>query len=169
MCLSSTCNCRNSYRVYCIAAACPITGSVTLRSIYVGSRGDCRHYRQADDEYGAAEGIAGTIARPMMNMGCIVTPCAVALLSHLLHVYTHDKSSISPDIHQDFGTDIDTNKQKKERKNKGEKAKLRTEVWREILRLLTAVLTPLPDSSLGRLVIMALEALWLRERVPAPA
>ena len=44
----------------------------------------------------------------MMDTGYIVTPCAVALLSYLLYVYTQGKSSISPDIHQDFGTDIDT-------------------------------------------------------------
>jgi len=59
-------------------------------------------------------------------------------------------------------------KKQKERKNKEKKAKLKTEVWREILRFFTAVLTPLPEGSPGRLVVMAIEALWLRERVPVP-
>jgi len=44
----------------------------------------------------------------MMDTGYIVTSCAVALLSHLLHVYTQGKPSISSDIHQNFDFNIDT-------------------------------------------------------------
>ncbi|KAH0290033.1 hypothetical protein M436DRAFT_61684 [Aureobasidium namibiae CBS 147.97] len=73
------------------------------------------------------------------------------------------------DLHHQNAERKERKKQKKERKSKEKKAKLRTDVWREILRLITAVLTPLPDGSPGRLVVMAIEALWLRERVPVPA
>lgn len=79
--------------VGCIPASYLIKGSVTLRSICFRGQGECRHYRRVDDdtEY-------------------IVTSCAVALLSYLLHVYTQGKSSISPDIHRyldfEFNTDM---------------------------------------------------------------
>lgn len=60
-------------------------------------------------------------------------------------------------------------KQKKKGNSKQKTAKLKTDILREVLRLITAVLTPLPKGSLGRFVVMGFEALWLRERVPAPA
>jgi alpha-galactosidase/6-phospho-beta-glucosidase family protein len=55
----------------------------------------------------------------------------------------------------------DRKKQKKERKNKEKKARLRAEIVREAMRLMTAILTPLPEGSLARVMVVAVEALFL--------
>jgi len=73
------------------------------------------------------------------------------------------------DLHNLNAERKERKKQEKERKRKGKQAKTRTDIWREILRFVTAVLKPLPEGSPGRLVVMAIEAFWLRERAPAPA
>jgi len=73
------------------------------------------------------------------------------------------------DLHYQNAERKERKKQKKERKSREKKAKVRTNVWREILRFITAILTPLPEGSPGRLMVMAIEAFWLRERVPVPA
>lgn len=54
---------------------------------------------------------------------------------------------------------------KKERKSKEEQAKYQTDVMRELLRAVTIVMTPLPEGSPARFVLMAVEAFFLRERV----
>ncbi|KAG9760802.1 hypothetical protein KCU73_g2702, partial [Aureobasidium melanogenum] len=56
-------------------------------------------------------------------------------------------------------------KQKKERKSKEEMAKYQTDVMRELLRAATVVMTPMPEGSPARFVLMAVEAFFLRERV----
>ncbi|KAG9605778.1 hypothetical protein KCU77_g609, partial [Aureobasidium melanogenum] len=58
-------------------------------------------------------------------------------------------------------------KQKKERKRKEEMAKYQTDVMRELLRAVTVVITPMPEGSPARFVLMAVEAFFLRERVVA--
>ncbi|KAG9570302.1 hypothetical protein KCU71_g567, partial [Aureobasidium melanogenum] len=56
-------------------------------------------------------------------------------------------------------------KQKKERKSEEEMAKYQTDVMRELLRAVTVVMTPMPEGSPARFVLMAVEAFFLRERV----
>lgn len=70
-------------------------------------------------------------------------------------------------LHRKIAEDKDRNKQKKERKSREKKAKLKTDIWRKVLRFVTAVLTPLPEGSLGRFVVMVVEALWLRQNISA--
>ena len=70
-------------------------------------------------------------------------------------------------LHRKIAEDKDRNKQKKERKSREKKAKLKTDIWRKVLRFVTAVLTPLPEGSLGRFVVMVVEALWLRQNIAA--
>ncbi|KAH0360237.1 hypothetical protein KCU65_g9531, partial [Aureobasidium melanogenum] len=53
---------------------------------------------------------------------------------------------------------------KKQRKSKEEMAKYQTDVMRELLRAVTVVMTPLPEGSPARFVLMAVEILFLRER-----
>jgi hypothetical protein len=52
-------------------------------------------------------------------------------------------------------------KQKKERRDKEKKARLRAEIVREAMRLMTAILTPMPEGSLARIIVVAVEALFL--------
>lgn len=59
------------------------------------------------------------------------------------------------------------NKLKKQRKSKEEQAKYQTDVMRELLRAVTTVMTPMPEGSPGRFVLMAVEAFFLRERLNA--
>ena len=58
-------------------------------------------------------------------------------------------------------------KQKQERKSKEERARYQTDVMRELLRAVTVVMTPMPEGSPARLVLMAIEAFFLSERVVA--
>jgi hypothetical protein len=58
-------------------------------------------------------------------------------------------------------------RERKERKSKEKKAVLRTEIMRELLRFMTAVLVPLPEGSPARFVVMAVETFSLMQRVPA--
>ena len=58
-------------------------------------------------------------------------------------------------------------KDKKQRKSKEEQARYQTDVMRNLLRAATAVMTPMPEGSPGRFVLMAIEAFFLRERVTA--
>lgn len=73
------------------------------------------------------------------------------------------------DLHYQNAERKERRKQNKQRKKKERQAKLETDIFREILRFATAVLMPLPEGSPGRFVIMAVEAFWLRDKVPAPA
>lgn len=57
-------------------------------------------------------------------------------------------------------------RERKERKSKEKKAMLRTEIMREVLRFMTAVLVPLPEGSPARFVVMAVETFFLMQRVP---
>ncbi|KEQ62438.1 uncharacterized protein M437DRAFT_84777 [Aureobasidium melanogenum CBS 110374] len=54
---------------------------------------------------------------------------------------------------------------KKQGKSKEKMAKYQTDVMRELLRAVTMVMTPLPEGSPARFVLMAVEAFFLRERV----
>lgn len=72
-------------------------------------------------------------------------------------------------LHRQNAERKERKKQRKKRNSKQKTAKLQTDTLREVLRLITAVLTPLPEGSLGRFMVMVFEALWLRDRVPAPA
>ncbi|CAD0088348.1 unnamed protein product [Aureobasidium mustum] len=56
-------------------------------------------------------------------------------------------------------------KDKKQRKSKEEEARHQTDVMRDLLRAVTAVMTPMPEGSPGRFVLMAIEAFFLRERM----
>lgn len=56
-------------------------------------------------------------------------------------------------------------KDKKQRKSKEKQARYQTDVMRDLLRAVTVVMTPMPEGSPGRFVLMAIEAFFLRERV----
>lgn len=58
-------------------------------------------------------------------------------------------------------------KSKKLRKSKEKQARYQTDVMRELLRAMTTVMTPVPEGSPGRFVLMAAEAFFLRQRVSA--
>lgn len=69
------------------------------------------------------------------------------------------------DLHRQNAERKERTKQRKKRRSREKKVKLKTDILRKILRLVTAVLTPLPEGSLGRFVVMVVEAVWLREGV----
>jgi hypothetical protein len=58
-------------------------------------------------------------------------------------------------------------RERKERKSKEKRAVLRTEVMREVLRFMTAVLVPLPEGSPAKFVVMAVETFFSMQRVSA--
>lgn len=65
------------------------------------------------------------------------------------------------DMQRDKKERMGRKKQKKERRSKEKKARLRAEIVREAMRLMTAILTPMPEGPLARIIVVAVEALFL--------